>query len=89
MQLEDNSLTQQVFNFICDFSAEHGFGPTQREIAEGCYISRSNVVRYLDQLEWQRCITREPGKARSIKVIRDCGCEPKSGQMSSQMPTPL
>lgn len=40
-----------------------------REIAKGCYISAGNVVRYLDKLEAEGRLIREPRKARGLKLI--------------------
>ncbi len=63
-----DTMTEAVYDFIRAYIAEHGFGPSQQEIADGCYMSRPNVIRYLDKLEaWGR-ISREPGKARSIRL---------------------
>ena len=61
--------TERVYRFIVDYIAAHdGLSPSQREIAEGCYIVRSAVLRHLDRLEaWGRSL-REPGKARSIRI---------------------
>jgi len=44
--------TERVYRFIVDYIAAHdGLSPSQREIAEGCYIVRSAVLRHLDRLE--------------------------------------
>jgi SOS-response transcriptional repressor LexA len=60
---------EAVFDFIVAYSAEHGFAPSQREIARQCYISLSMVARYLDRLELSGRITRTGGQARSIRVV--------------------
>lgn len=62
---------ESVYNFIFEFTGEHGFSPTLREIAKGCYLGRSTVLRCLDKLEFQGKISREPNKARSIVLIEE------------------
>lgn len=60
--------TEVVYRFIVEYIEMHGISPSQREIAEGCYLVRSSVLRYLDRLEaWGR-ILRDPNKARSIRL---------------------
>lgn len=61
--------TQSVYQFICQFMAEHnGLSPSQREIADGCFISQSTVGRHLDILMAQGCIRRVSGVFRSISL---------------------
>ncbi|MBL8161638.1 MAG: winged helix-turn-helix transcriptional regulator [Anaerolineae bacterium] len=62
---------EQVYTFICRHWQQFGYGPSMREIAESCFISRPNVYRYLDRLEMQGRIVRDAGTARSITVVRD------------------
>jgi SOS-response transcriptional repressor LexA len=61
----------QIYAFICAFKAKHGYPPSQEEIAQACYRSRPVIVRYLDRLEMQGKIRREPGKARGIQLIKE------------------
>ncbi len=63
--------TEQVFKFILRYFGAHGFPPSQREIADGCYITRGAVPRHLKKLEAQQLITRTPGIPRSIRVLKD------------------
>ncbi len=65
-------LLEAVYKFICDHWGQYGYGPTLREIAEGCFISKPNVYRYLDRLEMEGRITRDPGRARSISMVTPC-----------------
>ena len=87
--------TQSVFAFISAFHAEHGYGPSQREIAEACFIGRSAVLPHLIKLEAWGCITLEEGKARSLRPLMTevevetyiqglKKPEQKTGQMSGQ-----
>jgi len=63
-----NPTSEAIYEFINIFIEEHGYPPTMREIADGCYISTGNVVRYLDKLEAEGRLIREPRKARSLKL---------------------
>lgn len=60
--------TQQVYRFIHSFIDDRGFAPSQREIADGCYMARSSVQRHLDVLEARGFIERELGMARSLSL---------------------
>ncbi len=70
-QDEINERIEEVYRFVCGFISEHDVSPSLQEIAEGCYMSRGNVSRYLDKLEVQRRIKRMPGTARSIALLKD------------------
>lgn len=61
--------TLAVYAFVWQYCQEHGFPPTQREIAKACYIARSGVVRHLDRLTLWGWIQREDGKSRGIKPL--------------------
>ena len=87
--------TQHIFAFITVYHAEHGFGPSQREIAEACFIGRSAVLPHLIKLEAWGCITLDEGKARSLRPLMTevevetyiqglKKPEQKTGQMSGQ-----
>ena len=65
---EIQSTTTAVYDFLCAYIAEHGYPPSQRELAAGCYLSRPAIIRHLDRLELQGKITRDPDKARSIRL---------------------
>ena len=51
--MRKDAVTNQVYEYIQVYFHEHGFAPSLRDISEGCYMSPSNVVRYLDKLEAQ------------------------------------
>lgn len=61
---------RRVLTFIREFDAETGFSPSMDEIAEGCFLSRSSVLRYLDLLEAWEHLTRQPGVPRSIRLLK-------------------
>jgi SOS-response transcriptional repressor LexA len=62
--------TQAVYRFLYSYYEEHGFGPTQHEIASGCYLARSTVLWHLDRLTVWGWISRETNKARSICPLK-------------------
>jgi DNA-binding MarR family transcriptional regulator len=62
--------TEKVYQFIKQYIGENnGRPPTQREIAEGCYIARSSVQRHLDVLDARGLIVREMGMARGLTLV--------------------
>jgi repressor LexA len=82
MSDETQSTTATVYEFLCVYIAAHGYAPSLREIAAGCFIGRSSVTHHLDRLEVSGKLVRDPGQARSIRLIAE---PPKTGQMSGQM----
>lgn len=73
MDMPVEEMTDQVYRYIADYIQERGFPPSTREIAQGCYISRGVVTRYLDRLELSGRIRRTPGRARSIQLLDETG----------------
>jgi DNA-binding MarR family transcriptional regulator len=65
--------TEMVYQFIVQYRDTYGISPSQREIAEGCYIVRSAVPRHLDKLEARGRIARAPGQARTIHLTKKQG----------------
>lgn len=63
-------MLEQILQFICTYDAEHSYPPSVREIAKACYLSPSSVLQYLYKLEVQGWISREPGRARGITILR-------------------
>jgi SOS-response transcriptional repressor LexA len=70
-----SSTTEDVLQYIRHSIEEHGWSPTIREIASGCFISVGSVIRHLDRLEARGRIIRELGQARSIRLVEDQGEE--------------
>ena len=50
MRTKNQELIKAINQFISDYIDEHGVSPTQREIAEGTGMSKSNVDRYLSYM---------------------------------------
>lgn len=71
----NEEISEEVYQFIRRYIAEHEFAPTIREISEGCYMSATNVIRYLDRLAARGRLNREPNKPRSIRLLdKKGGC---------------
>ena len=61
---------EDVLAFLRRFKAEHSYSPSVREIVAGCGLSSTSVaIAYLNELEAQGLISREPGKARTVVVL--------------------
>lgn len=71
--VKQQQLLDQIYVFICTYIREHGYAPSQQEIASGCYLGRTTLLRHLDKLEMMGRIQREDAKPRSIHIIDD-GC---------------
>lgn len=60
--------TLKAFRFIRDFIRQKGFSPSQREIADGTFLSPTTMLIYLAKLEAWGWITREYHIARSVRI---------------------
>ena len=59
-----------ILNFVRLYTAEHGFGPTMREIAVAVGLrSTSTVADYLLKMQKAGLVSSIPGSARSIRVL--------------------
>lgn len=66
----DQTMLHNIFRYICAYIERVGYAPSLREISRDCYVSQSNLYRYLDHLEMKGQISRDPGRARSIKIMQ-------------------
>lgn len=63
---------QQAFEFICAFTAEHGYPPSVREIGSAIGLSSPSTVHsHLHKLEEAGYIKRDPNKPRAIEICED------------------
>ena len=65
---ERDETARRIYAYIQVYLDDNHIAPSMRDIAEGCYMSRSGILRYLDLLEAWGWITREPGIPRSISI---------------------
>lgn len=63
---------QQAFDFICTFTATHGYPPSVREIGTAIGLSSPSTVHsHLHKLEEAGYIKRDPNKPRTIEICED------------------
>lgn len=63
---------QQAFDFICTFTAAHGYPPSIREIGSAIGLSSPSTVHsHLHKLEEAGYIKRDPNKPRTIEICED------------------
>ena len=73
---------QQAYEFICDFTKDHGYPPSVREIGSAIGLSSPSTVHsQLHKLEDAGYIHRNPNKPRTIEI-----CEPKLKERGSKSP---
>ena len=63
-----NMTRESIYQFIREYRQVHGFSPSQREIADGCRISKSTVQHQLQFLVAAGRVAYEPGKVRTIRL---------------------
>lgn len=60
----------RIIVFIAEFTDQHGFSPTYREIAEGLgYASVSTVHKHITELKEKGLISETDGKSRSLVLV--------------------
>ena len=75
---------ERILSFIADFSAQHGYSPTFREIAEGIgHTSVGTVHRHIAELKAQGLIMDTCGKSRSIVLRNGIGVPEKIDKKDS------
>ena len=67
----DPTTAELVYTFLRHYIAEHGHPPTQAQIAEACYITKTSVGRCMDKLEAWGWIEREHGTYRSLRLVME------------------
>lgn len=61
----------ELLSFVQGFVAEHGYGPSYREIMRGCdYKSVSTVAVHVDNLIARGHLTKKTRSARSLEVVK-------------------
>ena len=72
---------QQAFDFICTFTAAHGYPPSVREIGSAIGLSSPSTVHsHLHKLEEAGYIKRDPNKPRTIEICEDAKTRGKQSQ---------
>jgi len=65
----DHTNAELVYAFLQRFMSLHGHPPTQKQIADACYLSKTTIARCMDKLEAWGWIQREQGTYRSLKLM--------------------
>jgi repressor LexA len=77
--LEDTSMDltkrqQEIFDFIKNYSADHGYPPTVRDIGKAVGLASSSTVHaHLANLEKLGILRRDPSKPRAIELLDRVG----------------
>lgn len=67
---------RELLSFIEAFVAEHGYGPSYREIMRGCdYKSVSTVAVHVDNLIKRGHLRKKDHSARSLEVVKASSVE--------------
>ena len=65
---------RELLSFIEQFVAEHGYGPSYREIMRGCnYNSVATVALHVNNLITRGHLTKRDNSARSLEVVKQSG----------------
>lgn len=60
----------KALEYIVAYVAEHGYPPSLQDIADGVgLVARSSALRLVRALEADGAISRQPGIARSTRVL--------------------
>ncbi|MCB9822897.1 hypothetical protein H6800_01315 [Candidatus Nomurabacteria bacterium] len=73
---------QELLKFIELFIAEHGYGPSYREVMRGCqYNSVATVAVHINNLIARGHLTKRDKSARSLEVVKQTGVTSSSPQV--------
>ena len=71
MSVRPTKKQQELLTFIERFVAEHGYGPSYREIMNGCnYSSVATVAVHINNLISRGHLTKRDHSARSLEVVK-------------------
>lgn len=80
MTRHDPDRADRIVSFVEDFIAEHGYGPSFREICSGVGLaSPASVTYHVEKLIREGRMTGEYATSRSLRVPRPGHC-PACGQ---------
>ncbi|MFR4009326.1 MAG: transcriptional repressor LexA, partial [Christensenellales bacterium] len=75
---------QRVLEYIRSFTREHGYPPAVRDICQGLGLkSTSTAHGYLERLEKNGYIRRDPSKTRAIELIEEDNGLPEESFVSA------
>lgn len=81
---------QRVLDYIRTFTRQHGYPPAVRDICQGLDLkSTSTAHGYLERLEKQGYIRRDPSKTRAIELMDDHDAPQQSSVDAHAVNVPL
>ncbi len=87
MFTRDKDRREKIVRFIRDYTREHGYAPSVREIGEAVGIRSTRAVKYhLDVLVEQGVIERVAGRARGLKTSARFDALPLVGRIAAGAP---
>lgn len=82
MSVRPTKKQQELLQFIEQFIATHGYGPSYREIMRGCnYNSVATVAVHVNNLINRGHLTKRDRSARSLEVVKSEGAAPTVPQV--------
>ncbi len=82
MTVRPTKKQQELLKFIESFIAEHGYGPSYREVMRGCqYNSVATVAVHINNLIARGHLTKRDKSARSLEVVKHTGVTSPSPQV--------
>ena len=66
----DEKSRERIVEYIKEYVSRRGFSPSIREIAKVLETSTSVVTYHLDILEDRGIVSRTPGLARTIRIVK-------------------
>lgn len=82
MSVRPTKKQQELLAYIQQFIAEHGYGPSYREIMRGCqYNSVATVAVHINNLIARGHLTKRDKSARSLEVVTPTDSSTKNPQV--------
>ncbi len=82
MSVRPTKKQQELLKFIETFIAEHGYGPSYREVMRGCqYNSVATVAVHINNLIARGHLTKRDKSARSLEVVKQTGVNSTAPQV--------
>lgn len=61
---------KKIFSFIKEYIVLNGYSPAIQDIKEEIGLSKSVIHNHLINLQKNGFISREPGKSRTIRIVK-------------------
>jgi DNA-binding GntR family transcriptional regulator len=64
----ENSTSEQIYVFIHAYLKHHRYAPRYQDIADACQVSTTTARKYVQRLEADGRIRRQPRRVRSLHL---------------------